>query len=162
MLSITFLEKIFLALLLELGLISSCCLPAVSQSAQKEMPVFRMTGEMQFLLAQSYSIGDRVEVWWEGEWYPAKIFDRQAGSYCITYVGYDRSWDECVESDRIRYPERPFGNINPRRGETVEVFWEGDWYPAIVEDIQRGTYCITYVGYDRSWDECVESDRIRN
>lgn len=95
-------EKIFLALLLELGLISSCCLPAVSQSAQKEMPVFRMTGEMQFLLAQSYSIGDRVEVWWEEKWYPAKIFDRQAGSYCITYVGYDRSWDECVESDRIR------------------------------------------------------------
>ncbi len=149
--------KIFFALLLELGLVSSWCLPGVARPTQSET-----IGEPPFLLTQSYRVGDKVEVLWEDKWYPAQIFDRQAGSYCITYIGYDRSWDECVEGDRIRYPERPFGNIDPQRGERVDVLWRGDWYPAMVYDFSQGYYCITYIGYDRSWDECVEGDRLRN
>ena len=151
--------KIFFALLLELGLISSWCLPGVAGATEEKTPF--LTGETPVLVAQSYRVGDKVEVLWEGKWYPAKIFDRQGGSYCITYIGYDRSWDECVEGDRIRYPERLFGNIDPQRGERVDVLWRGNWYPAIVYDLSQGYYCITYIGYDRSWDECVESDRLR-
>ncbi len=161
--------KIFFALLLELGLVASWCLSAIAGGTQEKTPVLRvtgesaieMTGETPVLLVQSYRVGDKVEVLWEGKWYPAKIFDRQAGSYCITYVGYDRSWDECVEGDRIRYPERAFGNIDPQRGERVDLLWRGNWYPAIVYDMSNDFYCITYIGYDRSWDECVESDRLR-
>jgi CHAT domain-containing protein len=49
-----------------------------------------------------HKVGDSVEVLWKNQWYPAKVWEIQSEKYCITYEGYDRSWDECVNSDRIR------------------------------------------------------------
>lgn len=154
------LGKIFLALLVELGLVSSWCLSARSLSISH--PDLTVEVNSPLLLARSYSIGDLVEIFWQDQWYPAKVEAMQGGNYCITYIDYDRSWDECVEGDRIRYPAQPFGNIAPALAEKVDVLWQGQWYPAIVYDFRGENYCITYVGYDRSWDECVESDRLRS
>jgi CHAT domain-containing protein len=43
----------------------------------------------------------------------------------------------------------------------VEVLWTGRWWSAKLERIQGERYCISYEGYERSWDECVTSERIR-
>jgi CHAT domain-containing protein len=43
----------------------------------------------------------------------------------------------------------------------VEVLWKNRWWPATLERLQGDRYCITYDGFDHSWDECITSDRIR-
>ena len=43
----------------------------------------------------------------------------------------------------------------------VEVQWNGDWYDAQVLEVEGSQYYITYLGYDSSWDEWVDSSRIR-
>jgi CHAT domain-containing protein/uncharacterized protein HemY len=52
--------------------------------------------------AQVYKVGDQVEVLWKDKWWLARILAVKGGNYCITYEGFDRSWDECVASNRIR------------------------------------------------------------
>jgi hypothetical protein len=43
---------------------------------------------------------------WQGTWFPAKLLERSTAEgeprYFIHYLGYDKSWDEWVGSDRIR------------------------------------------------------------
>jgi hypothetical protein len=46
-------------------------------------------------------------------------------------------------------------------GSLVEVNWQGKWYNARVLDFKDGLYLISYSGYDSSWDEWVDSSRIR-
>ena len=50
----------------------------------------------------TYKSGDFVEVLWEDTWWPAKVLEVKGENYCITYEGWDSSWDECVDSNRIR------------------------------------------------------------
>lgn len=52
--------------------------------------------------AQVYKVGNQVEVLWKDKWWPARVLAVKGGNYCITYEGFDRSWDECVASNRIR------------------------------------------------------------
>ena len=49
-----------------------------------------------------------------------------------------------------------------RVGDSVEVLWQNKWWPARVLEIKEGNYCITYEGFDSSWNECVTSERIRS
>lgn len=118
--------------------------------------------ERSFLLAQSYNIGDYVEVLWEGNWYLGKILEINNSQYCITYPSYDNSWDECIGSDRLRPLEykNSTGEIL-RLNQYVEVLWQNEWYLAKIFENKNDRYCITYVGYDSSWDECINRVRIR-
>jgi hypothetical protein len=48
---------------------------------------------------------------WQGAWFPAKLLKQTAADsgeprYRIHYLGYDDSWDEWVESNRIRFVEQ--------------------------------------------------------
>ncbi|MGD1808252.1 CHAT domain-containing protein [Dapis sp. BLCC M126] len=118
--------------------------------------------ERSFLLAQSYKVGDYVEVLWEGNWYLGKILEINNNQYCITYPTYESSWDECIGSDRIR----PIEDKNStekilRLNQYVEVLWQNQWYLAKIFDNKNNQYCITYVGYESSWDECIDRVRIR-
>ncbi|NEQ38202.1 MAG: CHAT domain-containing protein [Okeania sp. SIO3I5] len=115
-----------------------------------------------FVLAQSYKVGDYVEVLWEGNWYLGKILEINNNQYCITYPTYDNSWDECINSDRIRPLESKNSTEERlRRNQYVEVLWQNQWYLAKIFENKNNQYCITYVGYDRSWDECIDRVRIR-
>ncbi|MBL0334524.1 MAG: hypothetical protein IPP73_04120 [Chitinophagaceae bacterium] len=49
-----------------------------------------------------WRVGDRVEVYWGSEWYPARILESQQGKYKISYDGYSNVWDEWVSADKIR------------------------------------------------------------
>src|SRR6266550_7179687 len=46
-------------------------------------------------------------------------------------------------------------------GDHVEVQWKGDWYQAAVIEVKGNEYKIHYDRYDSSWDEWVDSSRIR-
>ncbi len=50
-----------------------------------------------------------------------------------------------------------------RRNTSVEVLWEGRWYPASVnaDGPAQGLCPIHYMGYGASWDEAVSADRLR-
>jgi len=44
----------------------------------------------------------KIEVEWDGTWYPAKILKREGNRYFVHYAGYDSSWDEWVTEERMR------------------------------------------------------------
>jgi hypothetical protein len=55
--------------------------------------------------AAEYSVGDAVEVVYNGFWYPARIKAINGpGQWLIGYDRYSESWDEVVGRDRIRAP----------------------------------------------------------
>ncbi|NEO57154.1 MAG: CHAT domain-containing protein [Okeania sp. SIO3B5] len=139
--------------------------------------------------AESLRLNQYIEVLWQNEWYLAKILEIKNNQYCITYVGHDRSWNECIDRVRIRiadprkidaerlrlegYRRNTNTNIEQHNSEFtqtnrdysvneyVEVLWQKQWHLAQILEIKNNRYCINYVGYDSSWDECVDSDRLR-
>ncbi|MBL0273158.1 MAG: hypothetical protein IPQ06_08815 [Chitinophagaceae bacterium] len=52
--------------------------------------------------AASWKTGDKVEVIWASEWYPATIIEIKDQKYKISYEGYSALWDEWVNADKIR------------------------------------------------------------
>lgn len=47
------------------------------------------------------------------------------------------------------------------RGEGVQVYWQGQWYPAEILKTSGNRYFIHYKGYEASWDEWVVPARVR-
>jgi len=47
-----------------------------------------------------------AEVEWKGEWYAAEVLRTEGGRYFIRYAGYDDTWNEWVEKERIRFPKK--------------------------------------------------------
>ncbi|HYJ45301.1 MAG TPA: caspase family protein, partial [Pyrinomonadaceae bacterium] len=45
---------------------------------------------------------ERLEVEWQGEWYPAAILEVRGTRYRIHYLGYGSEWDEWVDRARLR------------------------------------------------------------
>ena len=54
--------------------------------------------------AQAFNAGDKVEIEYGGAWYAGKVKEVKDGQFFITYDNYDSSWDEWVESARLRAP----------------------------------------------------------
>ena len=52
--------------------------------------------------ASTYSAGQQIKVEWNGSWWDAIIREVSGESYHIHYVGFDPSWDEWVDLNRIR------------------------------------------------------------
>lgn len=52
--------------------------------------------------SSQYKIGDKVEVKWRNEWYPAHILNIRGGSHFISYDDSDVDENEWVSSKRIR------------------------------------------------------------
>ena len=104
-------------------------------------------------------VGRRVEVEWEGKWWPAQVIALEGGRSKIHYAGYDVSWDEWVTPERIR----PFAPRTLPKGTHVQVLWSGDkkWYPGTVTASENGLHKIHYDGYSHEWDEWVGIKSIR-
>lgn len=51
----------------------------------------------------AFSTGEKVQVEWHGAWYPATVLEVGSNKWKIHYDGYDNSWDEWVEPNRIKY-----------------------------------------------------------
>jgi len=54
------------------------------------------------LFALDYKQGDKVDVEYNGLYYPAEILKSANNLYFIHYTGYDSSWDEWVDIKRIK------------------------------------------------------------
>jgi hypothetical protein len=50
--------------------------------------------------------GEKVEVLWGGTWFPSTILQRDGGRAYVHYDGWSSTWDEWVEADRLRPPQR--------------------------------------------------------
>jgi hypothetical protein len=69
-------------------------------------------------------MSERVEVEWEGDWYPATILEARGAKYKIHYLGYSTEWDEWIEAARLR--RRP--TITPASGKNVSL----NFRPALI------------------------------
>ena len=49
-----------------------------------------------------FSVGQRVKVEWNSEWWDASVVKVEPSSFFITYEGFDSSWDEWVGPSRIK------------------------------------------------------------
>lgn len=107
---------------------------------------------------ETWPAGSELRVTWSGRAWDAKVRRVDAGFMLITYPGFDASWDEWIAADRVVGPRRQKA---PAAGDRVRVEWQGRWYDAQVKSAQDGQWCITYTGFDASWDECVPETRIR-
>lgn len=89
-------------------LITAVLLAIVLQTAQlsAQSLLARREGETlkQFAAQEAFAVGDRVEVEWQGKWWPAEIIGASGGRYRVHYTGWDSSWDEDVPPARIRRP----------------------------------------------------------
>jgi CHAT domain-containing protein/Flp pilus assembly protein TadD len=76
----------------------------INQTAQnsKLPPTNNKQADRDLISTRNYKKGDSVEVLWDNTWWPAKVLEIKGEKYCITYEGWDSSWDECVDSNRIR------------------------------------------------------------
>lgn len=99
-------------------------------------------------------VGSAVRVRWQGKVYDAKVLEVSDGFMLVTYPGYDRKWDEWVTATRLV-------EVAPSAKKQAKVRWKGAWYDAVVNSERDGKWCVSYVGYDATWDECVGRDRIR-
>lgn len=106
---------------------------------------------------ETWPAGTELRVSWENKVWDAKVREVEGGFMLITYPGFDSNWDEWISDDRVVGPKRK----QPAPGDRVKVEWKGRWYAAKVKSIQGGKWCIAYVGFDATWDECVEEARIR-
>ena len=78
-------------------------------SQEEQVPVFKTTGNFspEMILADvanrsTSRVNGRVEVEWEGQWYPATILEVRGAKYRIHYLGYGSDWDEWVDGARLR------------------------------------------------------------
>lgn len=98
-----------------------------------------------------YKKGQKVEVIWEGKYYPAEITEVNDAFMYIHYTGYDHSYDEWVMYDRIRTGKELYKSIK----------WEGTWYPGYVLEKRDTALFVTYEGYAHTWDEWVSPGRVK-
>ncbi len=106
---------------------------------------------------KTYPVGASLDVLWNGVVYEAKVTKVENDFHFITYPGWGAEWDEWVGAKRI-VGLHGAGKAVKR----VSVEWKGQWWPAVLQSQKGGSYCIHYVGYDASWDECVPKARIKD
>ena len=89
----------------------------------------------------------------------------------IMGVQYDERATARVETRNTMYVVGPTGwKVKPAEhpfndpfsvGEEIKVDWKGSWWDAIIREKTGGQYLIHYVGFDTSWDEWVDTNRMQ-
>ncbi|MBX9696363.1 MAG: caspase family protein [Cyanobacteria bacterium] len=124
------------------------------------------------------AVPERVEVKFEGDWWKAKLLERreQKGRIHWLEIGWDAPEDDVWV---------PISDVRPLRGgatagaqtkvnstsvtvapklevkQKVTVLWEGEYYPAVIQNVDGSRYFVHYDEYDQSNDEWVGLDRIK-
>lgn len=109
------------------------------------------TGKVREVYFPIYAKDQKVEVVWEGKYYPAKIIAVDDAFMYIHYEGYDASYDEWVMYDRIK------------TGKEIEksIQWQGNWYPGLILEKKDTMNFVTYIGDAHTWDEWVGNSRVK-
>ncbi|MBT05095.1 MAG: hypothetical protein CMA92_04950 [Euryarchaeota archaeon] len=101
-----------------------------------------------------------------------KLGDTNVSTSDIIKITYDNRATAKVETNNTIYvvgptgwenrpTDHPFNKPDYSTGQQVKVEWKGSWWDALIRDIQGDNYLIHYVGFDSSWDEWVDSSRIK-
>lgn len=127
---------------------------------------FLVTATFSSAHAAICKVGDKAKVLWKGSWYAATVTKAKDNKCYIHYDGYRNSWDEWVGADRIKIVEatktkRISKSSSYEVGEAVMVKWKSKWWPAHILKAKADRWYIHYDGYRSSWDEWVESKRIK-
>jgi hypothetical protein len=112
----------------------------------------------------------RVEAHYEGEWYPAKLLEKngkQAKIHWMT-IGWDSAdSDEWIDLARVRpvanktKPGQPTSSSQSFEvGAKVQISTEDGLYPGFVRQYRNGSYLVHYDDYDDSDDEWVEQSQL--
>lgn len=125
-----------------------------------------------------YKVGDRVEILYDGKWYPGSVLEVGNNQWKVHYDGYDSGWDTWMPADRLRAgtaaadpgkPREPAAPVEPDMpvtgdpvvGEACEASWNNSWYWVRILKVDGGRYFIHWDGYGDEKDEWVTRDRLR-
>jgi len=64
-------------------------------------------------------VGQKIDIQWGGSWWPGVITAQSGGQFLVHYDGWSSSWDEWVDSSRIR-GSFPIAQTEP---ELQTVYW---------------------------------------
>jgi hypothetical protein len=131
----------------------------------------------------TYVEGEAVKLWYGSSWHDATIKEvRSGGRYLVSYDRRDDHWDEVVSVKRLQKIDPPAvaepaeddasrahededaeaHEVEYAEGEGVFVLWRQSWYAGTIKEVRGdGTYFIGYDGYSSSWDEEVDTSRLR-
>jgi len=104
----------------------------------------------------------RVEVEWNGQWYPAKVLKTEGQRSFIHYENYGPEWDEWVGPNRIRTVEAKPA-VSRDLGARHEVESGDAWYPGKIlkTDEKARRHYVLYHTKGIDWEEWVPFDRVR-
>jgi len=108
-------------------------------------------GKVREVYFPVYTKDQKIEVLWEGKYYPSTITAIDDAFMYIHYDGYDTSYDEWVMYDRIKTGKEISKNI----------LWQGKWYPGLILEKKDTMNFVTYVGDAHTWDEWVGNSRVK-
>ena len=102
-----------------------------------------------------------------------KLGDTALRSSEILKVTYDNRATARVETRNTIYvvgptgwkerpADHPFNDPEFISGQQVSVEWGGQWWDGLIKEIDNGKFHIHYIGFDASWDEWVDSSRIKS
>ncbi|MCB9224472.1 MAG: agenet domain-containing protein [Crocinitomicaceae bacterium] len=117
----------------------------------------------------SFKLNDKVEVLYQGKWYPAQVIEINDGKYKVHYDGYESSWDEFVGNDRIRAVEKEETVYNGQNyayaiDDAIEGNWQGKgtWYKGKIAEKKEGKYRIQYKDGASEWttEEFIRKEKV--
>lgn len=114
-----------------------------------------LIGFFAVLYVSAQKVGDKVQILWNGKYFPGKVLEVKDGKWYISYDGYDAKWNEWVGSDRLKTNAY-------KKGDKVQVLWNGKWFPSVILEVGNdGKFKIHYDGYGANWDEWITKDRMK-
>lgn len=101
-----------------------------------------------------------------------KLGDTEVRSSDILNITYDNRATARVETNntiyvvgptgwQVRPNDHPFDKPSYANGQQVKVEWKGSWWDGLIREIRADKYLIHYIGFDSSWDEWVDSSRVK-
>jgi hypothetical protein len=98
---------------------------------------------LSFGLTKAQNVNDKVEIEWNGSWYPGKIIEvnEEEGSFLVSYDGWSETSNEWVTTERLKY-KKAVGKF--KVGDRVEVEYGMIPEPATIIEVGEKKYHIQY------------------
>lgn len=103
--------------------------------------------------ARDWGAREKVEVNWNGRWYPATVLKDDGNRFYVHFEDGTRLDDRWISQSYVR---KRYGV-----GSRVEVKWKGEWYDAKITKVNGSKFFVHYAGYDRSFDQWVDRAAVR-
>lgn len=124
----------------------------------------------------AYRLHQKIQVKWQGSWWPAEVIEIKDNQYKIHYDNYSSNWDEWVGTDRMQATtnQRATNSNNGSTattdgkfsvGDKVEAWSAGKWYPASIVSIgsgnYKGYYYVHFSEYSDASNQWLNASSVR-